>query len=142
MADVRDGRCETADPDRASVRRQTRCGWAKPEVDGRDPQSGVGPTGAKPQGGGGRKRRRASKSQFYSRIEMQAVKEEKDEKLSEVQVDVISDTEEQEDEVNDGSRQDEVFEPELPAAENNTQIRASGRKRKSRDDDIFEYYSK
>lgn len=36
----------------ASVRRQTCCGRAKPEVDGSDPQSGVGPTGAKPEGGG------------------------------------------------------------------------------------------
>lgn len=49
----------------ASVRCQPRCGRAKPEVDGRDPQSGVGPIGAKPEGWGGRNRRRASKSQFY-----------------------------------------------------------------------------
>ena len=80
--------------------------------------------------------------QFFSHIEIQAVKEEKDEKLSEVQVDIISDTEEHDDEVNDETGQDEAGEPELPAAENKTQIRASGRKRKSRDDDIFEYYSK
>jgi hypothetical protein len=80
--------------------------------------------------------------QFFSHTEIQAIKEEKDEKLGEVEVDAISDTEEQEDEVNDESRQDEVGEPKLPVAENSTQIRASGRKRKSRDDDIFEYYSK
>ena len=80
--------------------------------------------------------------QFFSYIKIQVVKEEKDKKLSEVQVDAISDIEEQDNEVNDKTRQVEVGEPELPAAENNTQIRASGRKRKSRDDDIFEYYSK
>ena len=49
----------------ASVRRQTRCGRAKPQVDGRDPGSGGGPTGAKPDGGGRRNRRQASKSQIY-----------------------------------------------------------------------------
>jgi hypothetical protein len=80
--------------------------------------------------------------QFFSHIEIQAVKEEKPEKLGEVQVDAISDTEEQDDEANDQTRQDEVGEPELPVAEKNTQIRASGRKRKSRDDDVFESYSK
>lgn len=36
----------------ASVGRQTRCGRAKPQVDGHDPGSGGGPTGAKPQEGG------------------------------------------------------------------------------------------
>lgn len=39
-------------PIRASVVRQTRCGRAKPQVDGRDPGSGGGPTGAKHQEGG------------------------------------------------------------------------------------------
>lgn len=57
-ADYIDGGCrETGGARRqipigASVRRQTCCGRAKPEVDGSDPQSGVGPTGAKPEGGG------------------------------------------------------------------------------------------
>lgn len=75
-------------------------------------------------------------------VEIQAVKEEKPEKLGEVQVDAIRDTEEQDDEANDQTRQDEVGEPELPVAEKNTQLRASGRKRKSQDDDVFESYSK
>jgi hypothetical protein len=79
---------------------------------------------------------------FFSHIEIQTAKEEKDEKLGEVQVDMISDTEEQDDEVHDEIGLDEAAEPNLPAPENHTQIRASGRKRKSRDDDIFEYYSK
>ena len=42
--------------------------------------------------------------QFFSHIKIQAVKEEKDENLSEVQVDVISDIEEQDDEVNNKTR--------------------------------------
>ncbi|KAJ5504630.1 hypothetical protein N7463_007504 [Penicillium fimorum] len=36
----------------ASVGRQTRCGRAKPKVDGRDPQSGGGPKALTPKDGG------------------------------------------------------------------------------------------
>ncbi|KAJ5557864.1 hypothetical protein N7513_003450 [Penicillium frequentans] len=83
---------------------------------------------------------------FFSHIEIQAAKEEKDEKLDEVQIDLISDTEEQEQEqdkeVNDEIGLDEVDGPQLPAPENSTQVRASGRKRKTREDEVFEYYSK
>jgi hypothetical protein len=83
---------------------------------------------------------------FFSHIEIQAAKEEKDEKLDEVQIDLISDTEEQEqeqdNEVNDEIGLDEVDGPQLPAPENSTQVRASGRKRKTREDEVFEYYSK
>lgn len=50
------GGCETGGAGRqilirASSKRQTICGRAKPPVDGRDPGSGGGPTGAKPQEG-------------------------------------------------------------------------------------------
>jgi hypothetical protein len=82
---------------------------------------------------------------FFSHDEMEAAKEEKDEKLEEVEIDPISDTEEQ-DTINDergldeAGEADEVSEPQLPLPRNNTQVRASGRKRKIRDDDLFEYH--
>lgn len=47
---------------------------------------------------------------FFSYINIQAAKEEKDEKLSEVQVDMISDTKEQDDEISNENRLDEVDE--------------------------------
>lgn len=47
---------------------------------------------------------------FFSYIKIQAAKEEKDEKLSEVQVDMISDTKEQDDEISNENRLDEVDE--------------------------------
>jgi hypothetical protein len=42
--------------------------------------------------------------------------------------------------LNEAGEADEVGEAQLPLPRNNTQVRASGRKRKSRDDDIFEYH--
>jgi hypothetical protein len=83
---------------------------------------------------------------FFSYEEMEAAKEEKDEKLDEVEIDLISDTEEQDTIINDeigldeAGEADEVDEAQLPLPTNNTQVRASGRKRKSRDDDVFEYH--
>ncbi|KAG0156960.1 hypothetical protein PDIDSM_4143 [Penicillium digitatum] len=92
--------------------------------------------------------------------ELEAAKEEREEKLSEIEVDPISDTEEQEDELEDkpGDAIEVVIEdrpediPEerpLPTSEYGrpcspslpptcTQTRASGRKRKSKD--LFEYH--
>ncbi|CEJ62588.1 hypothetical protein PMG11_11085 [Penicillium brasilianum] len=83
---------------------------------------------------------------FFSREEIEAAKEEKDERIDEVEVEPISDTEESNNELNNeivaevapSSTIQDHTEPELP--ENNTQLRASGRKRKSREDDAFEYH--
>jgi hypothetical protein len=84
---------------------------------------------------------------FFSHEEMEAAKEEKDEKLDEVEIDLISDTEEQDTIINneigldeEAGEADEVDEAQLPLPRNNIQVRASGRKRKARDDDIFEYH--
>ncbi|KAJ5753312.1 hypothetical protein N7520_010229 [Penicillium odoratum] len=79
---------------------------------------------------------------FFSHIEIETAKEEKDDKLEEVEFDLISDTEEADEETSDHVQLDEVDEPQLPAPENSTQVRASGRKRKAREDEVFEYYSK
>jgi len=83
---------------------------------------------------------------FFSREEIEAAKEEKDEKPDEVEVEPISDTEEPDNGLNDETEAEEASstavedraEHQLP--ENNTQLRASGRKRKSREDDAFEYH--
>jgi hypothetical protein len=83
---------------------------------------------------------------FFSREEIEAAKEEKDERLDEVEVEPISDTEESTNKLNDemvaevapSPPVEDHTEPKLP--ENNTQLRASGRKRKSREDDAFEYH--
>lgn len=83
---------------------------------------------------------------FFSHEEMESAKEEKDEKLDEVEIDPISDTEEQDAIIDDEigldevGEADEVDEAQIPLPRNNTQVRVSGRKRKSRDDDIFEYH--
>jgi hypothetical protein len=77
---------------------------------------------------------------FFSHEEMESAKEEKDEKLDEVEIDLISNTEEQDTTINDEIGLDEVGEAQLPLPRNNTQVRVSGRKRKSRDDEIFEYH--
>lgn len=71
---------------------------------------------------------------FFSHEDIEAAKED------EVEMDPISDTEEQDTIINDEIGLDEVGEAQLPLPSNNTQVRASGRKRKSRDDDIFEYH--
>ncbi|KAJ5552058.1 hypothetical protein N7513_000010 [Penicillium frequentans] len=64
---------------------------------------------------------------FFSYIEIEIAKEEKDDKLKEVEFDLISDTEEADIET---------------TPKNSTQVRASGRKRKAREDEVFKYYSK
>ena len=83
---------------------------------------------------------------FFSREEIEAAKEEKDERLDEVEVEPISDTEEPNDKLDDeimahvapSHAAEDHTEPNL--LENHTQVRASGRKRKSREDDAFEYH--
>jgi hypothetical protein len=83
---------------------------------------------------------------FFSYEEMESAKEEKDEKLDEIEIDPISDTEEQDTILNNEIGLDEIGEADeegeaqIPLPRNNTQVRISGRKRKSRDDDIFEYH--
>ena len=80
--------------------------------------------------------------EFFTRDEIEAVREEKDEKHDEIEMEPISDTEEPdglEKEVTViGDIEDEDSEPQLP--ESSTQLRASGRKRKQREDDTFEYH--
>jgi hypothetical protein len=81
---------------------------------------------------------------FFSHDEMEAAKDEKDEKLDEVDIDPISDTEEQDSVINNEIGPGEAGkadEPQLPLPRNNIQVRVSGRKHKSRDDDLFEYHS-
>ncbi|EED21744.1 hypothetical protein TSTA_089830 [Talaromyces stipitatus ATCC 10500] len=56
----------------------------------------------------------------------------KDEKLDKIEIDLISDTEEQYTIIDDEIGLDEIGEAD--------EVRVSGRKRKSRDDDIFEYH--
>ena len=86
---------------------------------------------------------------FFSHEEIEAAKEEKHEKLDEVEVEPISDTEEPDNGLDDDRidveeasstaiENEDHAEPQLP--ENNTQLRASGRKRKSREDDAFQYH--
>ncbi|KAJ5751474.1 uncharacterized protein N7511_008439 [Penicillium nucicola] len=92
--------------------------------------------------------------EFFTWDEIEAAKEEKDGKIDLIEVDLISDTEEQEDEIDHQDKNQDLIEldetsvsagehnagpdPSLPP--NQTQIRASGRKRKSREDDVFEYH--
>lgn len=83
--------------------------------------------------------------EFFSIDEIEATKEEREDTSSQFELDPISDTEEQdEDEIElDESHEtglDEIDDPELPPPGNNTQIRVSGRKRKSREDDLFQYH--
>jgi hAT family protein len=82
---------------------------------------------------------------FFTREEIEAAKEEKEEKIEEIELDPISDTEEHGDEMDGeteelGGPEDKTIEPQLP--EISTQLRLSRRsgKRKQRDDDIFEYH--
>jgi hypothetical protein len=87
---------------------------------------------------------------FFSHDEIEAAKEEKDEKLDEIEIEPISDAEEQETTIDEEIELDKALsatleeptrrESQVPLPENNTQVRASGRKRKSREDDIFEYH--
>jgi hypothetical protein len=83
---------------------------------------------------------------FFSYKEMESAKEEKDEKLDEIKIDPISDTKEQDTELNNEIGLDEIGEADeegeaqISLPRNNTQIRISGQKRKNQDDDIFEYH--
>ena len=83
---------------------------------------------------------------FFSYEEIEAAKEERDNKLDHMDIEPISDTEEQEESIQEDVIQDnkasllDIDKPELPLPDYSTQVRASGRKRKSRDDDIFQYH--
>ena len=83
---------------------------------------------------------------FFSYEGMESTKEEKDKKLDEIKIDLISDTKEQdtilnnEIELDEVGKADEEDEAQIPLPRNNTQVRISGRKRKSRDNSMFEYY--
>jgi hypothetical protein len=76
--------------------------------------------------------------QFFSLDEIEALREEKDEKPDDIEIEAISDTEEQDERSDDLIAMDDDAEPQLP--ENTTQLRMSGRKRKSREDNEFEHY--
>ena len=71
---------------------------------------------------------------FFTVDEIEALKEQKEDKSDDIEVLLISDTEE----VDQGSAESDLInvhsEPELPE---NTQVRVSGRKRKVREDDDF-----
>jgi hypothetical protein len=77
---------------------------------------------------------------FFSLDELEAAKEEKDEKPEEVEVEPISDTEEQDDESGDLIDIDDHDDAEVPLPANSTQLRVSGRKRRIREDDMYERY--
>ncbi|KAJ5346133.1 hypothetical protein N7452_004137 [Penicillium brevicompactum] len=92
--------------------------------------------------------------EYFTWDEVEAAKEEKDGKIDVIENDLISDTEEQEVEIDNQDKNRDLIEldkvsvsagehdarldPSLPPIQ--THIRASGRKRKSREDDIFEYH--
>lgn len=88
---------------------------------------------------------------FFSRDELEAAKEEREENLDKDEINPISDIEEQGDGPDDETEDvglvttstytaelDSPDSPSLPPT--CTQTRVSGRKRKSREDDIFEYH--
>ena len=84
---------------------------------------------------------------FFSLNEIEAAKEEKDDRPNNIKIDLISDTKELDDrsynliDVNKvNEAQDEEDEDRLVLLETNTQIRVLGRKRKCREDDIFKHY--
>jgi hypothetical protein len=88
--------------------------------------------------------------QFFSSEEIEMLREEKEEKYEEIDIVSISDTEEEGEgiekeqsviiiDVNTTTHDEhEPADPELP--EYSTQLRVSGRKRKTREDDNFEHY--
>ncbi|CAG8372355.1 unnamed protein product [Penicillium salamii] len=86
--------------------------------------------------------------EFFSHSEIEATREKKDKKLNSVEFLTISDTEEQDQDKDDDEdlieldldavEQDQQPKPSLP--ETGTQIKASGRKRKSKEDNLFEYH--
>lgn len=82
---------------------------------------------------------------FFSMDEIEILREEKNERPDDIEIEIISDTEEQADvsknliEVDDvDSDAEDENEPQLP--ESSTQIRTSGRKRKATEDDLYERY--
>ena len=81
---------------------------------------------------------------FFSSNEIEALREEKDDKLDDVKVEQISDTEEQADssrdliDVHDDASDDDAGDPPLPGY--STQPRMSGRKRKHVEDDMYQSY--
>jgi hypothetical protein len=79
-------------------------------------------------------------SEFFTRDEIEAMKEERDEKPDDIDIDPISDTEEQDltEEAYLVERDREDSEPCLPSEA--TQVRVSARKRTRREDDGFEYH--
>jgi hypothetical protein len=78
--------------------------------------------------------------QFFTIYEIEAAREERNEYSEDLEIDVISDTEEQEERSIDlvDIGEAERSEPQLP--ESSTKARVSGRKRVRREDDIFEHY--
>lgn len=82
---------------------------------------------------------------FFSFDKIEALREEKDEKPDNIEIEQISDTEEQGDasrdpiDVDDSDVDDgHDAEPQLPSS--NTQPRTLGRKRKHIEDDIYQHY--
>lgn len=85
--------------------------------------------------------------EFFSQSEIEAVKEEKDRKLDLVEFLPISDIEEEDHKIDNEDLIELVLdivkrdkEPKPSLLQTVTQIRALGRKRKSREDDLFEYH--
>ncbi|RAQ55326.1 hypothetical protein AFGD_012605 [Aspergillus flavus] len=75
--------------------------------------------------------------EYFTRDEIETRREERDEKLGHIELDEISETEEQDMERDEEQDRDDS-EPQLP--EINPQQRVSGRKRKIREDDGFQHY--
>jgi hypothetical protein len=91
--------------------------------------------------------------EFFSIDEIEAAKEEREDSSNQFELDPISDTEEENTVVEEETQLNEIElddigldesqkigEPELPLARNNTRIRVLGRKRKTREDNLFESY--
>ena len=79
-------------------------------------------------------------AEFFSRDEIEAAKEEKDDKPNRIELDPISDIEEQDAQLENIEDPDEATEPPLPLLKAHAQLRVSGRKRKNREDEVFEYH--
>ena len=75
--------------------------------------------------------------QFLTIYKIEAAREERNEYSEDLEIDVSSDTEEQDERSTDLVDVGET-EPRLP--EGSTQVRVSGRKRVRREDDMFEHY--
>ena len=79
-------------------------------------------------------------AEFFTYNEIEAAKEEKDDKPDGIELDPISDTEEQDAPLENDEDPDKATEPPLPSLKAHTQLRSSGRKRKNREDDGYEHY--